>query len=53
MKNQQSRPTDSAPFPEVNVTSFSGCGHDFNRGRRHGRGCYNRNHSYNKNIDNH
>ncbi|WRX33960.1 Reverse transcriptase [Theobroma cacao] len=34
MKNHESRPTGSAPFPEVNATSFR----NFGRGRNHGRG---------------
>ncbi|XP_068340445.1 uncharacterized protein [Pyrus communis] len=44
MKNHQSRPTGSAPFPEVNVaslevnaTSFSGNNHKLGRGHRLGR----------------
>ncbi|XP_078158189.1 uncharacterized protein LOC144553870 [Carex rostrata] len=39
MKNHQSRPTGSSPFPEANATSFKG-GHGRGRGRgpRRGRG---------------
>ncbi|CAN6693208.1 unnamed protein product [Malus baccata var. baccata] len=44
MKNHQSRPTGSAPFPEVNVvslkvnaTSFSGNNHKRGRGHKRGR----------------
>ena len=50
MKNHESRPTDSAPFPKVNATSFNG--HDFGRGCGCGRGRYNHNHNYNKNTGN-
>ncbi|XP_017974461.1 PREDICTED: uncharacterized protein LOC108661545 [Theobroma cacao] len=39
MKNHESRPIGSTPFPEVNATSFrnSGRGLGRNRGRNHGR----------------
>ena len=55
MKNHESCPTSFAPFFEVNVTSFNGCGRGFGRGyeRGHGKGRYNRNHSNNKNTGNH
>ncbi|PIM97046.1 hypothetical protein CDL12_30491 [Handroanthus impetiginosus] len=36
MKNHESRPTGSSPFPEANATNFSNSGHD--HGRSHGRG---------------
>ncbi|PIN21871.1 hypothetical protein CDL12_05421 [Handroanthus impetiginosus] len=49
MKNYESRPTGSSPFPEANATNFSNSGHG--RGHSHGRG---RNHGrYNyRNYDN-
>ena len=50
MKNHESRPTGSAPFPKVNATSFNG--RDFGRGCGCGRGRYNHNHNYNKNTGN-
>jgi len=37
MKNQQSRPTSSTPFPEANGTSFHGNKGNHDRGRGHGR----------------
>ena len=47
MKNHQSRPTGSAPFPEVNAASFrvnatSSGGDNYKRGRDHKRGRWNR-----------
>ncbi|PIN03201.1 hypothetical protein CDL12_24279 [Handroanthus impetiginosus] len=45
MKNHESRPTGSSPFPEANATNFSnsgrGRGHSHGRGRGRGRGRYN------------
>ncbi|PIN00633.1 hypothetical protein CDL12_26865 [Handroanthus impetiginosus] len=40
MKNHESRPTGSSPFPEANATNFSNSGRDRDcgRGRSHGRG---------------
>ncbi|KAL7608779.1 hypothetical protein Lser_V15G09947 [Lactuca serriola] len=38
MKNHQSRPTGSSPFPEVNATSSNYNGRGSNRGRGRGRG---------------
>jgi hypothetical protein len=41
MKNHQSRPTDSSPFPEVNATSFpeaNATSFKENHGRGRGRG---------------
>jgi hypothetical protein len=40
MKNHQSRPTGSAPFPEANGTSFHGNKGNHGRGRGHGRKNY-------------
>ncbi|XP_020270895.1 uncharacterized protein LOC109846083 [Asparagus officinalis] len=36
MKNHETRPTDSAPFPEVNVTTYQH--HNQTQGHGHGRG---------------
>ena len=37
MKNHKSRPTSSAPFPEVNATRYNNnYGHGRNRGQGHG-----------------
>ncbi|CAN6687393.1 unnamed protein product [Malus baccata var. baccata] len=49
MKKHQSRPTGSAPFPEVNVVSFEGNttsshGNNYKRGRGHKRGRKGKNH---------
>ena len=41
MKNHESRPTGSAPFPDVNAALFNG--HSFDHGR--GKGC---NYNYKK-----
>nr|XP_028952688.1 uncharacterized protein LOC103426148 [Malus domestica] len=46
MKNHQSRPTGSSPFPEMNVASFEGnttssCGNNYKRGNGHKRGRWN------------
>ncbi|XP_039128431.1 uncharacterized protein LOC120264674 [Dioscorea cayenensis subsp. rotundata] len=67
MKNHESRPTGSAPFPEVNVMTYEnskrgrgrthGRGRGRGRGRGHGRGCgwnkYQKNHDDNKDASYH
>ncbi|XP_059638375.1 uncharacterized protein LOC132280215 [Cornus florida] len=45
MQNHQSRPTESVPFPEANVSSFHGHGHEHGCRHRGGRG-------YGRNINN-
>ncbi|XP_065635567.1 uncharacterized protein LOC136070105 [Quercus suber] len=43
LKNHQSRPTGSTPFPKVNGASFERNGGNKSRGRGHGRGKNNQN----------
>ena len=38
MKNHESRPTRTTPFPEVNAVNFNNRGRGRGRGRDHGRG---------------